>query len=62
MIIGYICVIPEDCTCINCEYCDGKDELGIFCLHPEIIDYIPDMPKVCSLKKLRKQNERREAV
>lgn len=50
MIVGYICVILKDCACIDYGYREGKDETDIFCMHPEIIDYIPDTPKTCSLK------------
>ena len=36
--------ISDTCICKTCEYCGGVDEYdegryGIFCYHPEILDY-----------------------
>lgn len=48
--------VPENSTCKNCKYSDGMDFVDddcyvmLYCLHPEIHDYIHPLYCECSLK------------
>lgn len=47
--------ISDTCICKTCEYCGGVEEydeghFGIFCYHPEILDYQIGEPQICGLK------------